>query len=247
MIEIIDMGKKVTKQPKYFRAHRNPDQLPTFHKRLMYFQLSYLILLPTITLILMELYHETHFWFRLSAWLVFTIYLSFVVNNYKIPVNRASALWFCLGVPLEILALSLIFGRSITFGFIEWSFIELTGFFIGLLITTILKNDVAVSFRERLISFLLILSLVFAIILGYWDAVIKVYWENQNIFWWLFIIAYLTSIYHNSRLFLSSSFGGEEQVNHGVSALSERFTAVIAICAVLWFILPVIMQAILDH
>ncbi len=238
--------KPPTNTPKYYKASDRPEELPAFHKSLMYFHLFYVILLPTITLILIEIYHEPHFWFRLSAWLVFTIYLAFVVNNYKIPSLKASALWFTLSVPLEIFILSLIFGRSIAFGIIEWSLIEVSGFFIGLLITVIFKRDVLVSLKQRLISFAIVGALLFGIVLGYWEAVIEVYLEQKTFLWGLFLIPYLTSVYNNSRLFLSSSFGGEEKVNHGISPLSDKFTAVIAICAVLWFILPFIMQVILD-
>jgi hypothetical protein len=73
---------------EFYNANQFPDQLPSFHKRLMYFHILYLFILPSAAILLKEMYYEGNGWFRLTGWLILAMYVGLVINNYKIAVNK---------------------------------------------------------------------------------------------------------------------------------------------------------------
>lgn len=241
-----DLPSQIYKDKKgnrYYNANQFPDTLPSFHKRLMHLHIVYLFFLPSLAILLNEMYYESSGWFRLTAWLILSIYVGFVINNYKIAVNKKKALWAVFIVPIELILLSLIFKWGLVFEVIDWALVEIVGFFLGMTFGTVFRKA-PISLGHRFISFLLVLGFIAVIFLGFQNFIEISYSTRTSVQLCFLTIPYLTAMFNYSQLFIQGEFGGEHDVNMGTSPLMDNLTGLVAISAVIWLFLPSIGKGI---
>ncbi len=237
---------KDKKGKEYYRANLYPNDLPAYHKSLMYFHIFYLFAIPSLGVFLNSYYFESTGWFRFSAWLFLTMYVGMVINNYQLPVNKKKALIQVMLVPFELTLIFILFGTGIAVELIEWSMVEIFGFMFGLIVGTIGRRA-DITTAHRVGSFLIALVFTLIILFGFYDFVSYSFNNNLDLFRYLMILPYATAIYNFSRMFVSPS-GNPEDGNNGpemgTAPLMDKLTPLVGIFVLIWFFLPSVGKAL---
>lgn len=228
---------------QFYRAAIFPEALPAFHKGLMWLHIFYLFVLPSVAIVLIEMHFEGSPVFRLTGWLILTMYISFTINNYKMPVSKSKATWNVFIIPFELFVGALLFTWGWAYEVIEWAFIELVGFFLGLVLGTIFR-DAPISIGHRILSFFIVLFLGIAVLAEFWAFIDFTLEKSSSIRLYFLVVPFITAIYNYLQLFTTGEFGGEHDVNLGTAELSEKITPLIAIFAIIWLLLPSVGKAL---